>query len=117
MHYSTLLKDYMQQYPNWNTTQRELSLFVLRAHNIVNTQTGKPVQTLENSINLLKVNVPEDRAILMRQSYIVYIQKEWSRDISLNGITSLRLLQELILMQVNLICPNGSALILTLPNL
>jgi len=99
MHYSTLLKDYMQQYPNWNATQRDLSLFVLRAHNIVNKQTGKPIETLENSINLLRANVPEDRAALMRQSYIVYIQKQWSRDISLNGITSLRLLQELILAE------------------
>ena len=98
-HYSTLLKEYTQQHPEWNTSQYNLSLFILRAHNIVNSQTGKPIQTFENSINLLRINIPEDRAILMRQSYLVFVQKEWSRDISLNGITSLRLLQELILTE------------------
>lgn len=95
-HFTKMLTEYKRMYPMWNTSRKELSLFVLRAHNTVNARTQKPVYSVSDALSLLRQNVSEDKAHLMRQSYIVFIQRDWSRHTSLQGITALRIVQDMI---------------------
>lgn len=99
-HFTTLLNEYKMLYPNWNASRKDLSLFVLRAHNTVNIrQISKPALTPEEAIVQLKANIPAERAASMRQSYIVHIRAEWTRSLNLDGITAARYIRELILTE------------------
>jgi len=98
-HFLILLNDYKQRYPNWNASRKDAVLFGLRAHNTVNSKNGKPVYSTEECLRLLKVNVPPERASLMRQSYIVYVRKEWSRDMTMTGISAVKYIKDLITVE------------------
>ena len=98
-HFLILLNDYRQRYPNWNASRKDAVLFGLRAHNTVNSKNGKPVYSTEECLRLLKENIPSERAALMRQSYIVYVRKEWSRDMTMTGISAVKYIKDLITVE------------------
>lgn len=95
-HFETLLRDYRSRYPDWNQSRSKLMLFALRAHNTVNSSISKPVYSAEDCMRLIKQNIPAERAAYMRQSYIVYIRKEWSRDMTMTGISTIKYIKDLI---------------------
>jgi hypothetical protein len=101
-HFFTLMNDYKRAYPNWNASRKDAVLFGLRAHNTVNSKNGKPVYSTEDCLRLLRANIPPERASLMRQSYIVYIRKEWSRDMTMVGISSVKFIKDLITVEQNM---------------
>jgi hypothetical protein len=87
-------------YPDWNASRKNLSLFVLRAHNTVNIrQVSKPVLSVDEALAQLRMHLPEDKAAIMRQSYIVHIRAEWSRNLSMEGVTAAKYIRELILAE------------------
>lgn len=99
-HFTTLLNEYRLVYPDWNQSRKDLTLFVLRAHNTVNVrQTSKPVLTPEEALSHLRTNIPPEKAAIMRQSYIVHIRHEWTRSITLDGVTAAKYIRELILTE------------------
>lgn len=99
-HFTTLLSEYKMLHPDWNTSRKNLTLFVLRAHNTVNIrQISKPALSLAEAVELLKTNLPPQTAQAMRQSYIVHIRSEWGRSLSLEGITATKYIRELILAE------------------
>ena len=98
-HFLTLLTDYKRADPNWNASRKDAVLFGLRAHNTVNSKNGKPVYSTAECLRLLKINIPPERASMMRQSYIVYVRKEWSRDMTMSGISSVKYIKDLITVE------------------
>jgi hypothetical protein len=99
-HFTTLLSEYKSMYPDWNASRKNLSLFVLRAHNTVNIrQVSKPVLSVDEALAQLRMHLPEDKAAIMRQSYIVHIRAEWSRNLSMEGVTAAKYIRELILAE------------------
>jgi len=99
-HFTTLLSEYKSMYPDWNASRKNLSLFVLRAHNTVNIrQISKPALSIDEALTQLKTYLPADKANLMRQSYIVHIRAEWSRNLSMEGVTAAKYIRELILAE------------------
>lgn len=99
-HFTTLLAEYKLMYPDWNTSRKHLTLFVIRAHNTVNVrQISKPTLSVEEAVTALRSFVPEDKARSMRQSYIVHIRAEWSRNLSMEGVTAAKYIRELILAE------------------
>ncbi len=96
-HFTTLFSEYKQMYPDWNQSRKNFTLFVIRAHNTVNLrQTSKPVLTVEEAVSHLRMNIPEDKARAMRQSYIVHIRAEWSKSLNMDGVTAAKYIRELI---------------------
>ena len=99
-HFTTLLAEYKAMYPDWNASRKNLSLFVFRAHNTVNIrQVSKPVLSVDEAFSQLRMHLPEDKASLMRQSYIVHIRAEWSRNLSMEGVTAAKYIRELVLAE------------------
>jgi hypothetical protein len=101
-HFTTLIGEYFRMHPDWNSSRKNLTLFVMRAHNTVNVrQLSRPALSLEESIAALKTNIPESKAAAMRQSYIVHIRHEWNRSLNLDGVTAARYIRELILVETD----------------
>jgi hypothetical protein len=106
-HFTEFLQSYTAQYPDWSSSSREVSLLAMRAHNTVNARLGTPVYNLDTALALMRSNIPPDRAALMRQSYLVYVHNHWKRDISLTGISGLKLYQDLLLTEQTYWSHNG----------
>lgn len=101
-HFTTLITEYFRLYPNWNKSRKDLTLFVMRAHNTVNVrQISKSPLSVEEAIVALKMNISPDRAAAMRQSYIVHIRSEWNRSLTLDGVTAARFIRELIMVETD----------------
>lgn len=99
-HFTTLLSEYKAMYPDWNASRKNLSLFVLRAHNTVNVrQVSKPALSVEEALVQLNMHLPADKASSMRQSYIVHIRADWSRNLSMEGVTAAKYIRELVLAE------------------
>lgn len=98
-HFAALLKEYQSTYPDWNASRTNLVHFALRAHNTVNANIGKPVYSAEDCLRLLKENIPPEKAATIRQSYIVYVRKEWSRDMTMTGISAVKYIKDLITVE------------------
>lgn len=95
-HFTTLLANYRQTFPNMLASRQNLSMFTFRAHNAVNRRLHKPVHPdLESCMTLLKANVRNRTARDYRISYLAHITRHWSiyRDVS--GIAALRKINEM----------------------
>lgn len=101
-HFTTLLKEYQAIYPNWNSSRKNLSLFVLRAHNTVNVrQISKPALTMEEAFIKLRENIDPAKANLMRQSYVVHIRNQWVRSTNMDGIRAAKYIRDLIITETD----------------
>jgi hypothetical protein len=94
-HFTQLLKDYSTLYPGWNTSRKNISLFILRAHNTVNKRNGTPVLSMKEAFEHLRRKVDPSTSNLQRQSYILYIRRDWSKQTTLAGASSARFVKEL----------------------
>lgn len=100
-HFTTLLAEYKAMYPNWNASRKDVSLFVIRAHNTVNLrQTNRPVLSASEAIEHLRKNVPTEKAHLIRQSYIVHIRAEWGKLMGVDAVAAARYLRELTMTEI-----------------
>lgn len=101
-HFTTLLNEYIIVHPDWNASRKNLSLFVVRAHNTVNVrQTGRPVLSAQEAIDHMKRNIPSDKAHLIRQSYIVHIRAEWSKLMGLDAVTAAKFIRDLVMTETD----------------
>lgn len=100
-HFTQLLKEYSVLYPGWNASRKALSLFVLRAHNTVNKRNGRPIFTMKESFEHLRRNVPPESANLQRQSYILFIRRDWNRQTTLAGASAARYVKELTTVETD----------------
>jgi hypothetical protein len=101
LHFTALFSEYVSRYPNWNASKKDMCLFALRAHNTVNARNSKITYSSEDALKLLRQNVIPEKAHMMRQSYILFIRRDWSRDTSLSGITAGRYLKEILMTETD----------------
>jgi len=100
-HFEAFLYEYRLVYPNWYNSRKEMTLMVLRAHNAVNARISKPVYSVQDCISLLRHNVVAEKANLMRQSYILFIRRDWSRDTTLGGISTAKYIKDIVMTETD----------------
>jgi hypothetical protein len=101
-HFSALLREYIVLYPNWNASRKDLSLFVLRAHNTVNVrQLGRNALSMEEAFTRLRQNIDPSKAAAKRKSYIVYIRADWGKSLNFDGFTAAKYIIELIMIETD----------------
>lgn len=98
-HFTTLLTQYQAAFSDWNTSRKNFSLFVIRAHNTVNKRNSAAILTAQEAVEHMRRNIDPERAHLQRQSYILYVRRDWSRDTTLGGITAAKHIREIILTE------------------
>jgi hypothetical protein len=99
-HFTTMYTDYKNSHPEMFSSRKELTTFVFRAHNTVNRRLGKPVYTLDQSFALLQNRFPTiQSAQQVRREYLVYLQKDWGRQTTLQGINSLMRVRDLTMVE------------------
>jgi hypothetical protein len=94
-HFTQLFNEYSRTYPNWNASRKDFTLFILRAHNTVNLRNGKHIFTQKESFEHLRRNVDPSKAHLQRQSYLLYIQRDWSKQTTLAGASAARYVRDM----------------------
>ena len=99
-HFTTMYGDYKNSHPEMFTSRKELTIFVLRAHNTVNRRLGKPVYTVDQSFSLLQTRFPTMQSgQQVRREYLAYLQKDWGRQTTLQGINSLMRVRDLMMVE------------------
>lgn len=93
-HFKQMYATYTMIHPDLFLSRRNLLLFTLRAHNTVNRRTFKKVYTIEECfVDFTKFGTDYARA--RRREYMLYLQKDWGKQASLSGISSLMRVREL----------------------
>lgn len=101
-HFSTLLREYIVLYPDWNASRKNLSLFILRAHNTVNVrQLGRKSLSIDEAFARLRMNIDPAKADAKRKSYIVYIRADWGKSMNFDGFTAAKYIKELIMIETD----------------
>jgi hypothetical protein len=101
-HFSALLREYIVLYPDWNASRKNLSLFVLRAHNTVNVrQLGRNSLSIDEAFARLRQNIDPAKADAKRKSYIVYIRADWGKSMNFDGFTAAKYIKELIMIETD----------------
>ena len=98
-HFTQLLNEYSALYPNWYASRKNFTLFVLRAHNTVNVRTSKSPISMEEAFRQLRKNIDPTKAHLQRQSYILYIRRDWGKQTTLGGATAARYIKEITMTE------------------
>lgn len=97
-HFKQMYATYMMRHPEIFSSRRNLLLFTLRAHNTVNRRTIKKVYTIEECFaDFTKFGT--DYARSKRREYTLYLQKDWGKQASLSGISSLMRVRELSMIE------------------
>jgi len=78
-HFTRIFDSYKTRNPSWFISRREFFLFVVRAHNSVNTRIDKPrIPTVAEAISTIKRNTVVTSGTSYRNSYINYLIRNWS---------------------------------------
>jgi hypothetical protein len=109
LHFASLLTEYRSRYPDWNASRKTFTLFVIRAHNTVNQRNARPILTLSEAFEHLRRNVEPTKAHLQRQSYILFVRRDWGRDTTLGGITAAKHIRDLIRVESEYWSPRSFA--------
>jgi hypothetical protein len=108
-HFSTMLQNYRARFPTMLNSRQELSMFVFRAHNAVNTRLSKPVyKTLEECMTTLKKNTETRTAADYRISYLNHITRYWNTLQDITGIVALKKIREMRKIEVEYFGPRDT---------
>jgi hypothetical protein len=95
-HFIAMKKKYVAWNPGYLNSKREFMLFVFRAHNTVNKTLDKPVlQTVKDCITTLKNANSYSSLDSMRNAYLIYLQNNWNKELTADGFSMRRKIQEL----------------------
>ena len=87
---------YKRSYPNWINSRYDFFLFVCRAHNTVNRRIDKPIlQNASDCLKLFQSNVKINSPAKYRQSYLTYLNNNWSREHSGESLMKLAHVREM----------------------
>jgi len=85
-HFQRIFNSYKTTNPSWYLSRREFFLFVVRAHNSVNTRIDKPrIATVAECIETFKRNTAVTSGASYRNSYMNYLIRNWSIEQSGEG--------------------------------
>ena len=86
-HFKNMYQSYTIQTPTWWNSRYDLFLFIARAHNTVNLKLDKPrPSTIQESIDLLKMNTRITSGSEFRNRYIAYLINNWVREAGGEGM-------------------------------
>ena len=86
-HYQKMHQTYKTMYPGYLNSKRDLFLFITRMHNSVNKKLDKPViQSVKDSLELLQANTKSVTGQSFRDQYINYLIRNWSYDMTGEGM-------------------------------
>jgi hypothetical protein len=105
-HFTQMLGNYRNQFPNMLSNRQEFILFTFRAHNSVNKRLSKPVQTtVEQCLDTLRNNVKQTTAKGYRNAYFTHISKHWSLFRDVTGLVALKKINELRKIDTDYVTP------------
>jgi hypothetical protein len=100
-HFTNMYKSYIVNNRGWNSSRKELFVFIARAHNTVNRRLDKPVQsTVNDCIAAIKINSQKTSLFEFRRSYLNYLMSNWGREGGGEGFIQMRNVQEM--MKINM---------------
>jgi len=80
-HFQRMFNNYKARNPSWFASRNEFFLFVVRAHNTVNTRIDKPrISTVAECIETFRRNTLVTSAATYRNNYITYLIRNWTRE-------------------------------------
>lgn len=86
-HFQNMLSSYKRKYPQWSSSQRELFLFVCRAHNTVNKRIDKPIiSSVSDCLESIKNNSRDVSLRQFRATYANYLITNWSKYHDFDGM-------------------------------
>jgi hypothetical protein len=95
-HFITMKKKYVSWNPGYLNSKKEFMLFVFRAHNTVNKRLDKPIlYSVKDCITTLKNANSYSSLDSMRNAYLVYLQNNWNKELSADGFSMRKKIQEL----------------------
>ena len=95
-HFKILFQNYTSLHPDWADSRFNLFLFIARAHNTVNNRLNKPKPaTVQACIDTFRSNTVVTSAFVYRAKYIEYLSRNWSREMSGEGMMKLAHVREL----------------------
>jgi hypothetical protein len=95
-HFITMKKKYVSWNPGYLNSKKEFMLFVFRAHNTVNKKLDKPIlYSVKDCITTLKNANSYSSLDSMRSAYLVYLQNNWNKELSADGFSMRKKIQEL----------------------
>jgi len=96
-HFKTMLTMYQSMYPNYLASRQSFALFVFRAHNTVNKRLDKPrPTTVADCLSVLRNATNYTSLAQFRQSYFLYLNRNWGREGTGEGIIFRGLVREMI---------------------
>ena len=95
-HFTTMLSNYRQAFPNMLASRQNFAIFTFRAHNAVNRRLNKPIQgDIEACMLTLKNNIKTRSGGEYRRAYLNHIARYWNTYRDITGITALRKINEM----------------------
>ena len=114
-HFTTMLANYRQMFPNMLSSRQTFAVFTFRAHNAVNRRLNKPVHgDLEACMTVLQTNVKARPARDYRVSYINHITRHWRTFQDASGVAALRKISEMKKIEIEYIAPRDTNFVVTL---
>lgn len=96
-HFLSSRSSYVQSYPGYLNSKKDFMLFVFRIHNAVNKRLDKPIlQSVADCITVLKNANSYSSLESMRNAYLSYLQSNWGKEYTAEGLGIRRKVQELI---------------------
>lgn len=95
-HFKIIFQNYTSSHPDWADSRFNLFLFIARAHNTVNNRLNKPKPaTVQACIDAFRSNTIVTSAFVYRAKYIEYLSRNWSREMSGEGMMKVGQVREM----------------------
>ena len=86
-HFKVMFQNYVTRHPEWNASRFDFFLFVVRAHNTVNKRLNKPkLATVKECLEAYTRNTQINSGLVYRQKYLEYLQRNWGREMTGDGM-------------------------------
>ena len=96
-HFKHIYAFYKSLHPEFLNSRQDFALFIFRAHNTVNLKLDKPrPATVSECLKTLKIATSHTSLAEFRNSYLSYLLRNWSRDVSGDGMMIKAQLKEMI---------------------
>jgi hypothetical protein len=96
-HFKHMYSIYKSTHPEFLNSRQDFALFIFRAHNTVNGRLDKPrPATVSECLLTLKTATAQTSLAAFRTSYLLYLSRNWGRNISGEGMIIRGQVKELI---------------------
>ena len=108
-HFTDMLANYRNTFPNMLQSRHEFVIFTFRAHNGVNRRLNKPIySSVDECLATLRNIVRTRSAREYRVSYINHIVRYWKTMQDVSGIVALKKIQEMKRIETEYVAPRDT---------